>query len=333
MSIFAAILLLSGCVTIPLTDGGTLEISADGINVIPGEDADVVDKSSDEEETSIVKEEDDLEEKVADVSDEEDADGENIAGGKDSMGEVDGLGGCANEFYLLQNRLPKDFQIPPCAFISHLEILEDAEENKRMIVAHYETFGNVLAEAGEYTNYFSNEGYTVLPVTQNEEMSELEISGHGIEMTITSTRAEEDAIATEIMYSETPIKQYEIVESIINYTENGYGKCSDEFYTVLSALPDGFPMSECAQVTFLQIENYDTATRTAAGYEVDGFWVDEFDAYVNYAESASAVITQNEGQITQGTIDFEVDNFVVSVFVEKMTMTKSKVHVDVSMMY
>lgn len=332
MSIFSVLLLLSGCVTIPLTDGGTLEISADGITVTQGEDADIVEEEGDEEETPIIKEKDGPTEKVADVGDEEDdeVDGENAAGGKDSMGEVEGFGGCANEFYLLQNRLPKDFPIPPCAFISHLEMLEDAEDNKRMIVAHYETFGNVLAEAGEYTSYFSNEGYTVSPVLQNKNLSELTISGNGIEMTIVSTQTEDDTIATEIMYSETPVKQYEIVESIINHTGSGYGQCSDEFYTVLSMLPDGFSMPECAQVTFLQIENSDMATTAAAGYEVDSYWTDEFDAYVNFAESISATNIENEGLATQGNLDFEIDDFVVSISVTKMTMTKSETHINVT---
>ena len=38
MSIFLSILLTSGCVSIPLTDGGTIEISADGLTIVPAED-------------------------------------------------------------------------------------------------------------------------------------------------------------------------------------------------------------------------------------------------------------------------------------------------------
>ena len=55
MSIVLAILLISGCVSIPLTDGGSIEISADGLTIIPAED-DGGDADTDTEEESDGKE-------------------------------------------------------------------------------------------------------------------------------------------------------------------------------------------------------------------------------------------------------------------------------------
>lgn len=54
-------------------------------------------------------------------------------------GERDGIS--LTSFSLIVNRLSTGFPIPRCTYVTHLEILEDDIENKRMPVAHYEGYG------------------------------------------------------------------------------------------------------------------------------------------------------------------------------------------------
>lgn len=327
MAAFLLFILLAGCVTIPLADGGTLEISQDGINVTPGEDS--VDDETDENTVEKVKVDSEI---AAENDEEEPATEEDEEDGQTEI-EGEGLGGCANEFYLLENRLPKSFPIPTCAYVRHLELVEDEYENMRMIIAHYDAYGAIREETEVYQSFFEDEGYEITVVSQTDTMSELVVAGKGIEMTVRNSQVDGDAIVTEIAYTETPIKQYEIVESIINHTGKGYGKCTDEYYTLLSVLSEDYPLPECAKVTFLQIENHDTVRHSFVTYEVDRYWTEEFDSYEKYATDNNYTISRNEGIATFGEIEFDKDDVTVNVTTTKMTMDKTETHVTISKVY
>ncbi|MHA6258860.1 hypothetical protein ACXYMX_02985 [Sporosarcina sp. CAU 1771] len=329
IAIFSAMLLMAGCVSIPLTDGGTLEISQDGINVVPAEGSEDVDNEAIEaivEESSEVEEVDNNE--LEEVASENTEDQEET-----NHGEVEGLGGCADEFYLLEHRLPEGFPMTPCAYIRHFELLEDVESDERTIIAYYDSDGTIDEVTEEYINYFSGAGYSFNTTSHTQEKSELEVNGKGFELIVQSSQGKDELIDTVIEYRETPIKQYGHKESIINYTDNGYGKCSDEFYTVLHLLPEGFPMNECAQVTFIQIEVPDMSVNAAAGYEVDAYWTEEFEAYEKFVGDIGADITHIEGLATQGDIVFDFENYSVSISIAKLSMTKSEVHMNVTIKF
>lgn len=361
MTIFSLLFLsiiLSGCVTIPMSDGGTLEISADGLSIIPAEEdaaeavADTgVEAETEGEVTGVeieVGEEIEGEEEEENVGTEESQstneevnnDGTDDAevAVEDIESEVnqefngeDGLGGCAVEFYLIKNRLPQGFPIPECAYIRSFELLEDQADNKRTIIAHYENSGELSEEQEINKSFLTSVGFGIVEDSIVGVDSRLTGQGNGMELTITNRLNGEDSLGTAIMYSETPIKQYAVTNSFINLTENGYGKCTDEYYTLLSVMPEDFPLSECASVNFLQIENGDSVISSAAGYDVDLYWTEAFDLYEEYAESNGYTITESEGLATQGELGFENEKYNVVLSVEKMTMEKSSVHVNISM--
>ncbi|MCZ2257420.1 hypothetical protein [Sporosarcina sp. G11-34] len=339
MSIFSVILLLSGCVSIPLTDGGSIEISADGVTISPAEEdtetEDVTEVVVEDETPSTIEEKDPTEEENApeksEVVNEVDVEvKEQEQENTIEPDEVEGLGGCANEFYLLENRLPKGFPIPPCTYIRHLEILEDDEENERIIIANYDTPGSIEEETEVYKTFFEDAGYSFTVNSQTEKKSELAISGKGIEMTMNSSQTEEDTITMQIAYNETPIQQYEITKSIINHTGNGYGKCSDEFYTALGILTDDFPLPECAKIKFLQIKNHDSAIQAVVIYEVNRYWTEEFDVYENYIKDNNFLVIKNEGIATYGELEFEKGDILVSLTNTKMGMEKTETHINIT---
>ncbi|MBO1911103.1 hypothetical protein J4G37_40730, partial [Microvirga sp. 3-52] len=209
---------------------------------------------------------------------------------------MEGLGGCAHEFYLLKNRLPTGFPIPECAYITVFEIVEDHEANSRMITAQYQNFGSLQEEHEHAKSFFSNLGYTIT----KDEVGVLTAKKKGIQITVTNEDADSDSLLTSIQYRETPIIQYKVTDSFLNLTEKGHGKCSDEYYTSLSLLPEDFPLAECAKTLFVVMENFDAASNSAAAYEVAGMWADHYNAFVAYAEANNFTITQNEGVATQG---------------------------------
>lgn len=347
LSVFLAIVLLSGCISIPLTDGGSIEISGDGVSIIPAVDAAEASNDNDGETKSEKKEnaktktsekngsasgesestgtEEDNETEVQDegATDEEEDEGEVFS-------ETEGFGGCANEFYLTVNRLPKEFPIPPCAFVSFLEILEDGDSDERVVVVHYENYGELNENHDTYKSFFESNGYSISHDSLTEELSELTVDGNGVEMAITNHKVGADELATEIYYSETPIKKYKVVDSIINMTENGHGKCSDEYYTALSVVSTDFPIPECSNINYLQIANFDSSTNSVSTYVTDSYWTEEYDTYVQYAEANNFTITHDEGLATQGQLNFEDGEFIVSVSVEKVSMSKTEVQVNVT---
>ena len=119
---------------------------------------------------------------------------------------------------------------------------------------------------------------------------------------------------------------------MINWTENGYGKCSDEYYTLLSVLSDDFPVPECSKVRFLQIENFDTVTHGAASYEVDRYWTEEFESYETYAMENNYTIVRSDGLATYGELEFTKGDDSVVVTSTKMGMDKTEVYVNSSIM-
>ncbi|QUW21050.1 hypothetical protein JSQ81_14690 [Sporosarcina sp. Marseille-Q4063] len=330
MSTFLTILLISGCVSIPLTDGGSIEISADGLTIIPteddGGDVDIEEESvgkvkgstTEIDEDESVNEENESENPVT-ITDDEENESTDLAG-------QDGLGGCAHEFYLLKNRLPDGFPIPECTYITVFEIVEDQEDHVRMMTAQYHNFGSTQEAHDDAKNFFSDLGYAIT----NDEVGVLSVKKNGIQITLTKEDLGSDSLLTGIQYRETPIIQYKVIDSFINLTENGHGKCSDEYYTSLSLLPEDFPLAECAKTTFIVMENFDAASNSAAFYKVDGIWADHYNAFVAYAEANNFTITQDEGLATQGELSYMDGDTIVYIAVEKIDKTKTDIHINVS---
>ena len=185
ISIFSAILLLSGCVSIPLTDGGTLEISDKGLTIIPSE---VEDESKDEVTTDGKSQpeeepmEDEEKEEEYEPDEDEDTNVEN--GETEFEGSEMGFGGCANEFYLVVNRLPEGLPIKPCTYVRHMEIVEDEENNKRMVVAHYDDYESLEEVHGAYKAFFKGKGYTISTDSIKGNFGELTAKGKGMELSL-----------------------------------------------------------------------------------------------------------------------------------------------------
>lgn len=333
MSTFLAILLISGCVSIPLTDGGSIEISAEGIMIIPAEDdgtdAEIEEESDGNESvgegkvkgTTTDEEEDDSESEDP-ITNNENEEDENAG-----FAGMEGLGGCGHEFYLLKNRLPAGFPIPECAYITIFEILEDQEANTRMMTAQYNNSGSVQEEQGYAKSFFSNSGYAI---TQ-DEVGVITAKKNGIEITVANEDVGDDSLLTSIRYHETPIIHYEVTDSFLNLTEKGHGKCSDEYYTSISLLPNDFPLAECAKTIFIVMETFDTASNSAAAYEVDGIWADHYRAFKAYAKSNNFIITEDEGNLaTQGYLSYLDGDTIVNISMEKIDNEKTDLLINVS---
>ena len=348
---FLMLILLAGCVSIPLTDGGSIEISADGISINQAE-TDESEGSLEEEagtetgtengevvpetdgtvsnETDTGDSGDDVKvEEEGQVEGEQSAETE-VEAEAGQSGVVEGFGGCENEFYLTVNRLPKDFPIPPCAPIKNFELLVDAEDNTRTIVIHYEDYGLLKDGHETYKTYFAGAGYAVSDETLNELNGTMTASGHGIEMTVNNMQTGSEDLLTEVYYKETPVKKYEIVESIINQTGNGFGKCSDEYYTLLAHLTPDFPMGECVEITFLKMTNINGNVQGAGAYMVGGPWAQEYESYLQYAKDKNYEITFENGQATQGGLDFENDETALRISIENRGLTNAKVQINFS---
>ncbi len=153
---------------------------------------------------------------------------------------------------------------------------------------------------------------------------------NGIEITITNEENGSDSLITGIKYIETPVINYKVTDSFLNLTEKGHGKCSDEYYTSLSLLPEDFPLAECARTLFLEIEAFDSSKNSAAFYEVDGMWADHFNEFVAYAEGNNFTINQNEGVATQGELNYTDGGTTVNISVQKIDNTKADIQINVT---
>ena len=169
-------------------------------------------------------------------------------------------------------------------------------------------------------------GYTI---TKNNG-GVLSAKKNGIEITVTNEDVGSDSLLTSIQYSETPIIEYKVTDSFLNLTEKGHGKCSDEYYTSLSLLPEDFPLAECAKTLFIVMENFDATSNSAASYKVDGMWAVHYNAFVAYAEANNFTITQNEGVATEGYLSYIDGETIVSIGVEKIDNTKTDIQINVS---
>ena len=256
-------MLIAGCVSIPLTDGGSIEISGDGVTIISAED-DGVDADTEEEgvgKESVGKVKGSTTDEEDSVDGEDDSESEDPVTNNDKDEDIsadfvggEGFGGCAHEFYLLKNRLPKVFPIPECAYITSFAIVEDREDDSRAIAAQYNNFGTPQEAQESMKAFFAEHGYKF----SENGVGELSAMKNGVEITVTNEDAGFDSLMTGIQYIETPVINYEVTDSFLNLTEKGHGKCSDEYYTSLSLLPEDFPLVECARTLFLGIEAFDS---------------------------------------------------------------------------
>lgn len=315
--------LLSGCVSIPLTEGGTIAISTDGVTINRA-DTELEDATNG---TPVEAVSEDVEVTPASTEVESTEGAENQ---QEMEVNEEGFGGCANEFYLIVNRLPKEFPIPPCVYIRHFELVEDQQNHERMLVAHYEDHGLVEEAHEKYKTFFEDAGFDIEQESVQGGVTMFLASGNGMDITLSNEQSGSDELRTEFVYSETPIKKYKIVESFINWTEDGYGKCTDEYYTALSLFPLGFPIIECAQVTLLQIEAYDEVIQGSTSYIVDRYWTEELEAFESYAQSEGYTILNNEGLATTGELELENDEYWMNITTTKLNMEQTETMINVT---
>lgn len=324
------LLVLSGCVSIPLTEGGTIDISADGVTINQADIETETEVATNSPPVKAVS--DDVEVTPASSEVESKGDAEDHPMNEEEEMEVneEGFGGCANEFHLIVNRLPKGFPIPPCAYVRHFELVEDQQSNERMLVAHYEDYGLVDEAHDKYKTFFEGAGFEIEQESAQGRVTTLIASGNGMDITLSNEQSGSDELRTEFVYSETPIKKYEIVESFINWTEAGYGECTDEYYTALNLFPLDFPIFECAQVRLLQIEAHDEVIQGLTSYIVDRYWTEEFEAFESYAQSEGYTILTNEGLATTGQLELENDEYWISITTTKLNMEQTETMINVT---
>jgi hypothetical protein len=326
IAVFLVMLLLSGCVTIPLADGGTIEISADGIHITEG-DTKEEDSSSASAEENGDAEDDDGKEK--DTQKGKQANAGDVAGSDRGMDDVDGFGGCQNEFYLLANRLPKGLPMPECAFIEFMELSEDEETDSKIILARFTAFEDLNEEIDKYQQYFKSKGFSPSVESDSTETS-IAIQENDMALTVKLEQVENDLITTQIFYTESPIKEYKITESIINYTENGYGQCSDEYYTLKGVLTDYFPLPECAHIKFLTIEYFEGGMTVTGIYQIDRFWTDEYTEFDAYFKANDFDVAGSEAFTTHWEIYFEQTGVSGGLGIEKFGMDTTITTINLS---
>ena len=155
-------ILLAGCISIPLGDGGKLEVSKDGVNIDTGEGDDVEseESSEDEKEKEIVKE-DGVEEEATGTEPETEDD---EAVGEESTLGTTGPNGCgefienpeanndAIERFLKD--MESDFPLPDCVYMGTVTVNpygEDADQ----VRAPYEVEGSWKTVFEMYESYLN----------------------------------------------------------------------------------------------------------------------------------------------------------------------------------
>ena len=263
---FLMCILLSGCISISLSDGGTLEISSDGIQVVNGTED--VGEVANSEETGKEVGKEGINEEESDAS---------LAG--------EGFGGCDNEFYLLGNRILDDFPLTPCPEFKSIEIQVD--KNRREVSANYMVFAGIYDEYELYKAYFINKGYEFESERVRGEWGGLEVKDNQMKMAVEVSMIGNDNFETamvELNYTESPARAHKVVDSIVNWNEEtGYGQCEDEYYILTGNMLKDFPFEPCVELSFLRVDFGETQNGVRAVYSTEGGTVEELsELYKNY---------------------------------------------------
>jgi len=241
-------ILLTGCMSFKLPGGDTLEISTDGIKVIEvvAEEADEgggsaeVDQEGNTDETPV---QDEVDEEGTDETDEEE------------FLIDEGFGGCQNEFYLLQNRILEGFPLTPCPEFSMIEINKSADELD--VRAEYEVNVDLYYEYNHYLDFFVGNGYTMTTDRLRVDMGIMEVSDENMKINLGLAAIDRGlyyGTTVDMTYSESPVRNHPIVDSIVNQDDTSdFGKCADEYYVLKDNLVAGFPFDECIDISFLSI--------------------------------------------------------------------------------
>lgn len=288
--------LLGGCVSISLTDGGKLEISPDGIQVI--QDDEEVDKEVEEE---VELDTDEKEQEPIEPGKDGLVEGINVDEDEEFLID-EGFGGCNNEFYLLQNRILDGFPLTPCPEFKTIEIKVD--ENQRDVYANYQVFVGIYDKFELYKDYFVGKGYTFESERIRGQWGQLEVKDDQMKMAVEVSMVEDDNFDTamvEMSYTESPAREHKVVDSIINWNEKtGYGNCADEHYVLTGTMSKEFPFDSCMDLSFLRIDFGETETNVQATFLIEGVFQDIQEGYRNYIgdkEYSLGLSEQEDGRV------------------------------------
>lgn len=296
-------------VSISVSDGGTLEISPDGIQVIQGqEDQGAVEIKEQKDVVDVGKKEQPaiaMTETEPDESDELDE--------TDELSVAEGFGGCDNEFYWLQNRLLADFPLKPCPEFKSIEI--STSNGERDVYAQYNVFMGIYEEYDLYKEYFEGKGYAFETERVRGQWGILQVKDEQIQMTVEVSAIEQDNFDTasvDLTYRESPARVHEVEESIINWDgKNGYGSCADEHYILTGQMMKDFPFEVCVDVSYLRVGFGETEQAVDAIYKAADSVEAVSERYTDFlrtqgypaeiatdlADDADVVITANHGNV------------------------------------
>lgn len=323
-------LLLGGCMSIGLTDGGSLEISEDGIKVIKGDEPAKDDSGASGE---VDKGGNHVPNPVE--ASEEDADGAVLGEGAEDPEEEEfltdeGFGGCQNEFYLLQNRIVEGFPLTPCPEFKMIEVNKSG--NQRDVLAIYDVNVDLYSEYNQYLDFFEENGYTLRNDHLKVQVGIMEASDQNMQMNLALTAVEKDlyyGATVEMTYRESPARDHPIVDSIVNQDDtSSFGKCDDEYYVLKDNVIAGFPFDECVGISFLSIVFDGDIPNVNAVYTTSGTIDDLTEKYADFfSEHGNIYETNYEGTDDSDAVTIaQVDGYEMSI--KYVTMANGKVGIQ-----
>lgn len=185
-----------GCISIPLGDGGKLELSKDGVSMNPGEA---------EVEVEEVEQEDEV---VEEDATEEDSKGELADGNVKTA--VNAQSGSCGEFIEdpkmndrtiaeLLEFTPEGFSLPECALIDSMSDSYNSSYGETMVDAYIQVPGVWIDMYDYYDESFNELNFKEIKRDKNNNAKEAQISGelaeHAVRIQITQVDNEEEDIA------------------------------------------------------------------------------------------------------------------------------------------
>ncbi|MHA6258859.1 hypothetical protein ACXYMX_02980 [Sporosarcina sp. CAU 1771] len=183
MTIIFASILLTGCISIPLGDAGTLELSEDGISVTPG------DATEESEQDAVVEEEVVLEEESAVEDDEKEK--EEAEAPKESEDKVDTIavdksGTCTDfiedmrgnerQVKALTKLTPPEFPLTDCTLIN--SISERTNSSADVVESNFEVQGYWADVYDDFLAYLEQEVDGELTKSENAPDQSAQLKGY-----------------------------------------------------------------------------------------------------------------------------------------------------------
>lgn len=196
LSIFSILVLLSGCISIPLGDGGTLEVSKDGLTIDEGK---VASDSIEEEEIEEVE----AAELEIETSEEDLEDGE---ANTPTNAAVNSSNGCddliedtrANDRHMkkLIELTPDDYPIAECMIMSNVTEEYQSSYEAEYVSADYYVEGYWADITDEFIDYFKDNGFASPTVNESASESKAYVSSKDadfdVDLTINQVEPGED---------------------------------------------------------------------------------------------------------------------------------------------